>query len=101
MRTIRKVLAATAVAGAFTASLLAGAAPASATTEGTAGFGTFTGWGSSSIASQAIWLAELDAERWASMSGFDPFFDCFTTYSSATQVTPTYYNATVRISCFN
>ncbi|MFI6822008.1 hypothetical protein ACIBJE_13790 [Micromonospora sp. NPDC050187] len=101
MRMFRKALAATAVAGAFTVSLLAGASAASAATDGTAGFGTFTGYGSGSTASNAIWQAELSAERWAQMSGFDPFFDCYTIYSSATPTSPYYYNATVRINCHN
>lgn len=101
MRTIRKILAATAVAGAATVSLMAGAAPASANDAGANAFGWYTGYGTGSSASFAIWSAENDAKWRAQLAGFDTFFDCYTTYSSSTKITDYYYTANVQLYCHN
>lgn len=104
MPTIRKILAATAVAGAATVSMLAGAAPASAapatTDVGITGWGYYSGYGSGSTASFAIWSAENDADRWAQIDGFNPFVDCWTTWSTSTKYNDYYYTANVRITCY-
>lgn len=99
MRTFRKALAATAVAGAFTASLLAGAAPASA--ESTNATGWYTGYGSSSVDWLAVQWAENDAKWKADMAGFDSFMDCQVTSRNVTKLGEFYYSATVQIYCFN
>ncbi|BCL13768.1 hypothetical protein [Micromonospora sagamiensis] len=99
MRMVRKALAATAVAGAFTVSLLAGAAPASA--EGTNASGWYTGYGSSSTSSMALYWAENDAKWKADMAGFNSFLDCRVTYSQVTPISQYYYNATVQLYCYN
>ncbi|MFI6229370.1 hypothetical protein ACIBCR_18895 [Micromonospora echinospora] len=101
MRMFRRALAATAVAGAFTASMLAGAAPASAATEGAQAVGWYTGYGSSTTASMALMWAENDAEWKAELAGFNAFLDCRTTYSNVTQSGSLFYNATVQIYCYN
>jgi hypothetical protein len=100
MRTIRKALAATAVAGAFTASLLAGAAPASAASEGTDASGWYTGYGSSSTSSMALMWAQDDAEWKAELAGFNSFIDCRVTYSNVNQISQYYYSATVQLYCY-
>ncbi|MFE0591762.1 hypothetical protein [Micromonospora echinospora] len=100
MRMFRKALAATAVAGAFTASLLAGAAPASAATEGAQASGWYTGYGSSSTASLALMWAQDDAEWKAELAGFNSFLDCRVTYSNVTQSGPYFYNANVQLYCY-
>ncbi|MEV0330035.1 hypothetical protein AB0H63_26810 [Micromonospora echinospora] len=101
MRMFRRALAATAVAGAFTASMLAGAAPASAATEGAQAVGWYNGYGSSSTSSMAIYMAENDAKWKAELAGFNAFLDCRTTYSNVTQSGPYFYNANVQIYCYN
>ncbi|WDZ85118.1 hypothetical protein [Micromonospora cathayae] len=101
MRTIRKILAATAVTGAATVSLLAGAAPASAADAGTSGFGSFGGWGIGSTPSFALWAAESDAKRQAELAGFNPILHCWVANAYTTEVTPTYYNGHVTLFCSN
>ncbi|MEU4568064.1 hypothetical protein [Micromonospora sp. NPDC023956] len=100
MRMFRRVLAATAVAGAFTVSMLAGAAPASAASEGAQAVGWYNGYGSSSTSSMAIYMAENDAKWKAELAGFNAFLDCRTTYSNVTPSGPYYYNANVQIYCY-
>lgn len=101
MRTIRKVLAATAVTGATAVSLLAGASPAAADDAGANAFGWYTGYGSGANASSAIWSAENDAEWKAQIAGFDPFWDCRVNYSTSNKITDYYYTANVQLYCSN
>ncbi|MFG2013187.1 hypothetical protein ACGFNF_29410 [Micromonospora sp. NPDC048868] len=99
MRAIRKILAATAVTGATAVSMLAGAAPASADA-GANAVGWYTGYGSGSSASLAIWSAENDAKWKAQMGGFNTYLDCRTTYSSSTKISDYYYTANVQLYCY-
>ncbi|SCF14078.1 hypothetical protein GA0070216_105288 [Micromonospora matsumotoense] len=101
MRAIRKILAATAVTGATAVSLLAGAAPASADAAGANAFGWYTGYGSGSSASFAIWSAENDAKWKAQLGGFNTFLDCRTTSSYSTKISDYYYTANVQLYCYN
>lgn len=100
MRTIRRALAATAVAGAFTASLLAGAAPAAAS-EGTNAFDYYYGYGSGSSSSQALYFAENDAKWKAQLGGYDVFWDCRVISQHVTQLSEFSYSANVTLYCYN
>ncbi|SCL13343.1 hypothetical protein [Micromonospora inyonensis] len=99
MRMFRKALAVTAVAGAFTVSLLAGAAPASA--EGTNASGWYTGYGSSSIDWVALQWAENDARWRADLAGFNTYTDCHVSSRHVTKLGEFSYSATVELYCYN